>query len=31
MEHGIEDPKGGTVVLTLPPQSFTLIEAAISR
>jgi alpha-L-arabinofuranosidase len=31
MEHGTEHPKDGTVVLTLPPQSFTLIEAAISR
>jgi len=30
LEHGTEDPKGGAVVLTLPPQSFTLIEAAIS-
>ena len=30
LEHGTEDPKDGTVVLTLPPQSFTLIEAAIS-
>jgi alpha-L-arabinofuranosidase len=31
MEHGTEHPKDGTVVLNLPPQSFTLIEAAISR
>jgi alpha-N-arabinofuranosidase len=31
MEHGTETPKDGTVVLHLPPQSFTLIEAAISR
>jgi alpha-L-arabinofuranosidase len=31
MEHGTENPKDGTVVLTLPPQSFTLVEAAISR
>jgi alpha-L-arabinofuranosidase len=31
MEHGTENPKDGTVVLTLPPQSFTLIEAAMSR
>ncbi len=30
LEHGTEDPKDGAVVLTLPPQSFTLIEAAIS-
>jgi len=31
LDHGTENPKDGTVVLTLPPQSFTLIEAAISR
>jgi hypothetical protein len=31
VEHGTEHPKDGTVVLTLPPQSFTLVEAAISR
>jgi alpha-L-arabinofuranosidase len=31
MEHGTENPKGGTVALTLSPQSFTLIEAAINR
>jgi alpha-L-arabinofuranosidase len=31
MEQGTENPKNGTVVLSLPPQSFTLIEAAISR
>ena len=31
MEHGTENPKGGTVVLTLPPQSFTLVEAPISN
>jgi len=31
MEHLTETPKDGTVVLTLPPQSFTLVEAAISR
>jgi alpha-N-arabinofuranosidase len=31
MEHGAEIPKDGTVVLTLPPQSFTLVEAAIQR
>jgi alpha-L-arabinofuranosidase len=31
MEHGSENPKGGALVLTLPPQSFTVIEAAISR
>jgi hypothetical protein len=29
MEHGTENPKGGTVALPVPPQSFTLIEAAI--
>jgi alpha-N-arabinofuranosidase len=31
IERGTEIPKDGTVVLTLPAQSFTLIEAAISR
>jgi hypothetical protein len=31
VEFGTENPKDGTVVLSLPPQSFTLIEAAISR
>jgi alpha-L-arabinofuranosidase len=31
LENGTENPKDGTVVLTLPPQSFTIIEAAISR
>src|SRR5262249_43445079 len=31
MEHATETPKDGLVVLTLPAQSFTLIEAAISR
>jgi len=31
LEQGTENPKDGIVVLTLPPQSFTLIEAAISR
>jgi alpha-N-arabinofuranosidase len=30
LERGTEDPKGSAVVLTLPSQSFTLIEAAIS-
>jgi alpha-L-arabinofuranosidase len=31
LEHGTEHPKDGTVVLSLPPQSFTLIEAEISH
>jgi hypothetical protein len=31
LESGTENSKDGTVVLTLPPQSFTVIEAAISR
>jgi alpha-L-arabinofuranosidase len=31
LDQGAETPKDGTVVLLLPPQSFTLIEAAISR
>lgn len=31
LERGTEDPKDGIVLLTLPPQSFTLIEAAISN
>jgi alpha-N-arabinofuranosidase len=31
MEHGTGNPKGGTLALTLPSQSFTLIEAAMSR
>ena len=30
LENGTENPKDGTVVLTLPPQSFTVIEAAIN-
>jgi alpha-N-arabinofuranosidase len=30
LESGTENPKDGTVVVTLPPQSFTVIEAAIS-
>jgi hypothetical protein len=30
MENGTEIPKGGTFALPLPPQSFTLIEAAIA-
>jgi alpha-L-arabinofuranosidase len=29
--QGTEMPSGGTLALALPPQSFTLIEAAISR
>jgi alpha-N-arabinofuranosidase len=31
IEQGTEHPKDGTVVLNLPPQSFTLVQAAISR
>jgi hypothetical protein len=30
LEEGSETTKDGTVVLTLPPQSFTVIEAAIT-
>jgi len=31
LAHGTESPRGATLVVTLPPQSFTVIEAAISR
>jgi hypothetical protein len=31
LERGTETPRDGTVVLALPPRSFTLIEAAIGR
>ena len=31
VEQGSEPTKGGTVVVTLPPQSFTTVEAAVDR
>jgi hypothetical protein len=31
LEQGTETAKNGSLVLTLPPQSFTLIEAALTR
>jgi alpha-N-arabinofuranosidase len=31
LEDGSETPKGATLTLTLPPQSFTVIEAATTR
>jgi hypothetical protein len=31
VEEGSEPTKGGTVVVTLPPQSFTTVEAALAR
>jgi hypothetical protein len=30
LEEGCEHPMGGTVELTLPPQSFTVVEAPIT-